>query len=115
MITATTVLFIFGSFVCGYLIGRVDLLLGRTYSRPRRRKTRPAQPAGFFTKQTSARETANTRKVTPVDDIDTRVYVTPISTSELTKTTAVALGNTSTIDDNINQSVSKLAQLKGQS
>lgn len=53
------------------------------------------------------------RKVAAVT-IDSSKFVTPINTAEIQKVTAVELGTTTKQTDTLNQSVSKLAQLKGQ-
>lgn len=122
MIDSSTVLFVLGSFVVGYLVGRVDVILNLILSNrfsSKLRKSRNVKTESAAVSQTTfsrkpVAQAAAANKITPVDDIDTRVYVTPVATGNLTKTNDAKLGKTSTTDDNINQSVSKLAQLKGQ-
>lgn len=86
----------------GYLLGRIDTLIKRF------RPEAVARPKGFFPKQ-------HERLFTPTNphvEINDKKYVAPIPTDTLVKTTATELGETSVSADNINQSVSKLAQLK---
>ena len=53
------------------------------------------------------------RQLTLGFDIDTSKVVTEINTAGLERASAVELGTTKTKEDTINQSVSKLSQLKG--
>lgn len=96
-------------FVLGYVAGRVDLILLTL------REQHTHQPVqSFFSKKAKADDRKDNKPApVAVDDIDTRVYVAPIATDNLTKTNESQLGKTSVTADNINQSVSKLSQLKG--
>lgn len=93
-----------GGFVLGYLVGRVDLICARLSS------SAPALPTpksfSFNTRQSVAAGTAP-------PTIDERKYVAPIKTDGLVKTDSIALGKTTAKEDDIQSSVSKLAQLKG--
>jgi hypothetical protein len=92
--------------VLGYIAGRVDLMTHRGVAQP-------VSPQGFFSKPTRAREEQSTSAAVAVGDIDTRMYVAAVSTDNLTKADTTQIGKTSVTADNINQSVSKLSQLKG--
>jgi hypothetical protein len=97
-----------GCFLFGYLLGRVDLLVCRSSQ-----KDAAPTPQNFFTRVgQSENKTANTLK-TAAADIDTRVFVAPLTTSDMVKNSDVTIGKTNVVDDDINKSVSKLAQLKG--
>lgn len=95
-----------GAFALGYLVGRVDWLVCLL------REKAPAGPPGFFQKNKpgAPHETAQRK---PVADIDSSKFVAPISTAGMERTDTAALGKTTTTEDDIQASVSKLAQLKG--
>lgn len=101
--------FLIAAFVLGYIAGRVDLLV-------KLQQPAPSLPAGFFAKnENQTRRQSKDTNEPPrvmVDDIDTSLYVGAVSTDNLLKTGNTKLGTTSVTTDNINQSVSKLAQLK---
>lgn len=107
MTDATYVLLSLIVFALGYIAGRVDLIVksGRTVSET----TQP--PQSFFAKTGNVEKEIKKVKVA-VPDIDTSLYVGAVVTDNLVKTNAATLGTTSTTSDNINASVSKLAQLK---
>lgn len=110
MIEPLWVCILFGCFLLGYLLGRVDLLV---YLHRREERSAPSQ--SFFAKaaQTETKTTPLANKITAVSDIDTRVFVAPLATDSITKSSNVTIGKTNVVDDDINKSVSKLAQLKG--
>ncbi len=96
-------------FVLGYIAGRVDFIAATLRDQPTH------QPVQSFFSKTARADDKKDNKPAPVAvaNIDTRVYVAPIATDNLTKTNESQLGKTSVTADNINQSVSKLSQLKG--
>lgn len=88
------------SFVVGYLVGRVERLL-QILDRP------ADQPRSFL-------KTASTNTAKTTIQIDDAKYVAPIDTAGLSKSnSAITLGKTTKTQDDIQTSVSKLAQLKG--
>jgi hypothetical protein len=93
-------------FVAGYLLGRVDFICARLATS--RGENNTPQPKGFSFKPDS---TPGTGKAAAV--IDERKYVAPIKTDGLAKAADTTLGKTTTTADDIQYSVSKLAQLKG--
>ena len=103
-------LLVFLSFAFGYVIGRVDLLYVRLASDKR------AEPAPYAPVQgntlRAAMQDVKTLKAGKIE-IDTGKYVGEINTGGMQKTQDVALGKTTQTQDDINSSVSKLAQLKG--
>jgi hypothetical protein len=89
------------SFVLGYLAGRIDRL--SVMMRPV-----DTQPASFLK---AAKIHAAPKAAVSIDDTK---YVAPISTEGLSRTnTATTIGKTTQTQDDIQMSVSKLAQLKG--
>lgn len=96
-------------FVLGYIAGRVDLLVARGLGR---------ETGGGLALESRAAP-ANTlraamREAAPAKiEIDTGKYVGEINTNTLQKTQQLELGKTTQTQDDINSSVSKLAQLKG--
>lgn len=100
-----------GVFALGYIAGRLD-----TIAKILANKSISPQP-GFFAKDDNkSRKNHNNQDSASasiqVGDIDTSIYVGAVATDNLIKTTGATLGTTSTTEDNINQSVSRLAQLK---
>lgn len=100
---------VLAAFALGYVIGRVDLLvylLG---------KKEQVDPVGFFQKNKprALRENAESLVKAKVADIDSSKFVAPISTAGMERTDTAALGKMTTTEDDIQASVSKLAQLKG--
>jgi len=91
---------ILGSFVAGYLVGRVDKIAGALQSNTQ-------QPASFLK---AAKTSAAIKAAVNIDDTK---YVTTIRTDGLAKMQDTAIGKTTTTQDDIQTSVSKLAQLKG--
>jgi len=98
-----------GAFALGYIMGRVNLLVSTLAEKP------PAGPTGFFQKNrpNALRENAETKSRAPVADIDSSKFVAPISTAGMERKDTAELGKTTTTEDDIQASVSKLAQLKG--
>mgnify|MGYP003350642188 CR=1 FL=1 len=70
------------------------------------------QPSSFFATKLDKRQSAVEDRVAQVS-IDERKFVTDIKTDTIQKVTEIEMGKTTTQQDTINQSVSKLAQLKG--
>lgn len=93
----------------GYALGRLDLIARLLLSRTDAPETYLL--ASTHKKQARAHEEAKAR----VQDIniDERKFVAPISTDGMARNTKIELGKTTEIADDINASVSKLAQLKG--
>lgn len=90
------------AFAVGYLLGRTDLLMGAL------RNQASNAPQGFFAK---TKGPAPTRVLTDIA-IDERKVVSQIKTDTLQNVTQVQLGKQVVAQDDINASVSKLAQLK---
>lgn len=90
------------TFGLGYVLGRLRAIKCAPISENR--------PRSFLRDATAEPNTSAT-----AIDIDNRKYVTPINTSGLTLSTPEnGIGKTSEMSDNIQTSVSKLAQLKGE-
>lgn len=93
----------------GYIVGRLDFLVFLTKCSDSAAAVIPAQsaakPRSFFD-QSEAKPKAAL-------DIDTRKFVNPVKTDDLTKAADTSLGKTTVAHDDIQASVSKLAQLKG--
>lgn len=112
MIDGIYVLLGCGGFALGYIAGRLDTL-ARTLA-----NSSISPPSGFFAKDNNNKSRKNhsnqgsANEPASVGDIDTSIYVGAVTTDNLVKTTGATLGTTSVTEDNINQSVSRLAQLK---
>lgn len=104
----TVHLYMLLAFALGYIIGRLDLLV---YLRGEKEQ---AGPVGFFQKNTPAATPKNVQSLasTKVADIDSSKFVAPISTAGMERMDTAALGKMTTTEDDIQASVSKLAQLK---
>lgn len=90
----------------GYALGRLDLLVFLTKCRELGVATPSvAKPRSFFDQPEPKKSAAV--------DIDTRKFVNPVKTDDLTKSGDTSLGKTTVAQDDIQASVSKLAQLKG--
>jgi hypothetical protein len=98
------------AFALGYLTGRADSLY-----RVLRDKFAPAPKAGFFSEQAPYCRPQQNGQPAPKISIDERKVVTEISTAGIAKSSEAAeeLGTKTVQSDNIDASVSKLAQLKG--
>ena len=94
----------------GYIVGRLDFLVFLTKCSPTAAPT--SAPASVFVKPRSFFD-APDDKPKPSFDIDTRKFVNPVKTDDLTKNADTSLGKTTVAHDDIQASVSKLAQLKG--
>lgn len=105
-------------FVCGYLFARLDYI----YVRMREFHEGASQiprATGFFAQRMESAATGKRTGQTQAHavaekiDIDTRTVVTEIDTKGIQKGSEVEMGKTTSQQDTINDSVSKLAQLKG--
>lgn len=93
---------VLSGFVAGYLVGRVDLIICKLAQNP-------ASAGGFkFNRQPDSGS-----KVKTSVSIDESTFVTAISTDGFSKTSETTLGKVTEKPDDIQASVSKLAQLKG--
>ena len=98
-----------GGIVLGYVIARLDGI----YSLLRQQSVNtPPAPPSFFAKKRDTVQAAVEERVSQIS-IDDSKFVTDIRTDNISKINNVELGKTTTQQDTINQSVSKLAQLKG--
>lgn len=95
--------------VLGYIIARLDGIYSLLRQQPQ--SSLPA-PSSFFAKKHDIARAEVQEKVGQIE-IDASKYVTDIRTDNIKKITDTVLGKTTTQSDTINQSVSKLAQLKG--
>jgi hypothetical protein len=93
---------VIGLFI-GYIIGRLDFLVFLT--RSANTTAAPVKPRSIF-------DSPEDKPKAPLD-IDTRKFVNPVKTDDLTKNVDTSLGKTTVAQDDIQASVSKLAQLKG--
>lgn len=112
------VAFVAGIFA-GYLCARLDYIYVRLREWHEGASQIP-QATGFFSqhadkaaRQTSGQTKTQTKAVAEKIDIDTRTVVTEINTAGIKKGSEVELGTTTAKQDTLNESVSKLAQLKG--
>lgn len=101
----------------GYVLGRLDLIY-RSFHGFIAERSVADQPRDFFTTAAAddrrSRTSAHSKQSAASQiDIDDKKFVAPISTAGMENKTATALGKTTAIADDINSSVSKLAQLKG--
>lgn len=99
------------AFALGYLTGRADSLY-----RALRDKYGPVPKAGFFAEAAPARQPQSVGQSPAAKiSIDERKVVAEISTAGIAKSASAAseLGTKIVQSDNIDASVSKLAQLKG--
>lgn len=95
--------------VFGYVIARLDGIYSLLREQP---VNNLPTPSSFFAKKRDKAQAAVEAKVGQIA-IDDRKFVTDIKTDNISKVTDVELGKKTTQQDTINQSVSKLAQLKG--
>lgn len=98
-----------GGLVVGYAIARLDGIYSLLRQQPV--NTLPT-PSSFFATKLDKRQAAAAERVAQVS-IDESKFVTDIKTDTIQKVNELALGKTTTQQDTINQSVSKLAHLKG--
>lgn len=110
-------------FVCGLCLGviggyccaRLDYIYVRLREWHEGASQLP-QATGFFAERMdrAARKPAGqTQVVAEKIDIDARTVVTEINTKDIQKGSEIELGTTTAQQDTINESVSRLAQLKG--
>lgn len=93
--------------VVGYLLGRVDVLA---------RAQSPAEGDTLILESRRRPATVPSAKARAAAldiSIDEKKFVAPINTDGMTRNEKIELGKTTEIADDINSSVSKLAQLKG--
>lgn len=112
------VLFICGvciGFIGGYMCARLDYIYVRLREWHEGASQLP-QATGFFAQRmdkTTRQPSGPPQVVAEKIDIDTRTVVTEINTKDIQKVSEVELGTTTAKQDTINESVSRLAQLKG--
>lgn len=91
--------------VVGYLLGRLDVLA---------RAQPGAEPLVLESRRrTGTAPAAASRAAIAAISIDEKKFVAPINTDGMARNEKIQLGKTTEIADDINSSVSKLAQLKG--
>jgi hypothetical protein len=98
---------VLGAFALGYIMGRLDLLVYLLGEKEQ------AGPTGFFQKNKPGALNETVQSKPKVADIDSSKFVAPISTAGMERKDTAALGKMTTTEDDIQASVSKLAQLKG--
>jgi histidinol-phosphate/aromatic aminotransferase/cobyric acid decarboxylase-like protein len=95
--------------VLGYVIARLDGIYSLLRQQPA--NNLPA-PSSFFAKKHDNKQAAVEERVSQIT-IDDRKFVADIKTDNIQKLNELELGKKTTQQDTLNQSVSKLAQLKG--
>jgi len=98
-----------GGFIVGYSVARLDGIYSLLRQPPA--NTLP-EPSSFFAPKHAKKPAAVAARVAQVA-IDDSTFVTDIKTDNISKVNELELGKTTTQQDTLNQSVSKLAQLKG--
>lgn len=98
-----------GGIVMGYVIARLDGIYSLLRQQP---VNNLPEPSSFFAKKRDKAQAEVEEKVGQIS-IDASKFVTDIRTDNISKINNVELGKTTTQQDTLNQSVSKLAQLKG--
>jgi predicted Holliday junction resolvase-like endonuclease len=98
--------------ILGYLLARLDAVYTMLRDNQAGLTREQRQPTSFFTKERRREQAAVEEKIGQIS-IDSSKFVTDIRTDNIKKLTDTILGKTTTQQDTINQSVSKLAQLKG--
>jgi histidinol-phosphate/aromatic aminotransferase/cobyric acid decarboxylase-like protein len=99
----------FSGVVLGYVIARLDGIYSLLRQQP---VNNLPEPSSFFAKKHDKARAEIEEKVGQIS-IDTSKFVTEIKTDNISKVNDVELGKKTTQQDTLNQSVSKLAQLKG--
>ena len=103
---ATALFLLCAGYVLGYIVGRLDLIYGALRCAGLGGSDKPSTVSrDFFSQQAAAPKT----KI----EIDERKYVGAVKTDNLVKTSEAGIGKTTVAQDDIQASVSKLAQLKG--
>jgi hypothetical protein len=105
----TALFLILIGYVSGYIIGRLDLIY-RTLRLFTSGISGASKQPDFFSKVAAEDKSFH---VKPKIDIDSSKFVSPIKTDNLAKTSDTVLGKITTTEDDIQASVSRLAQLKG--
>lgn len=101
-----------GGLVLGYFLARLDAIYTLLREQQSGLTFEQRQPSSFFAKKHDKAQAEVEAKVGQIS-IDTSKFVTEIKTDNIQKVNAVELGKKTTQQDTLNQSVSKLAQLKG--
>jgi hypothetical protein len=101
-----------GGLILGYFLARLDAIYTLLREQASGLTVEQRQPTSFFAKQRKEREQAEVEEKIGKIAIDERKFVADINVDNIQKVTEVELGKTTTQQDNINQSVSKLARLK---
>jgi hypothetical protein len=98
--------------ILGYFLARLDAVYAMLRDNQAGLTREQRQPTSFFTKE-RRREQADVEEKVGQISIDASKFVTDIRTDNIQKVTDIVMGKTTTQQDTLNQSVSKLAQLKG--
>jgi len=107
---ATALILLGFGYVVGYIVGRVDLLYRTVHMFAEQLSGVVAEkPKDFFRKVADEDKPKAANKV----EINDSKFVAAVKTDSLTKSNETAIGKTITTDDDIQASVSRLAQLKG--
>lgn len=96
----------------GYLLARLDAVYTILRDKQSGLTLEQRQPQSFFAKERRREQAEVEEKVNQIS-IDASKFVTDIRTDNIQKVTDIVMGKTTTRQDTLNQSVSKLAQLKG--
>lgn len=114
---ATLICGVIAGVFAGYLCARLDYVYVRLREWHEGASQIP-QATGFFSEKTAPAQRqakGQARAVAEKIDIDTRTVVTEINTAGIQKGSEVEMGKTTATQDTINESVSRLAQLKSKS
>jgi hypothetical protein len=98
--------------ILGYLLARLDAVYTMLRDNQTGLTLEQRQPSSFFAKKHDKARAEVEERVGQIS-IDASKFVTDIRTDNIKKITDTVLGKTTTQQDTLNQSVSKLAQLKG--
>jgi hypothetical protein len=96
-------------YVAGYVVGRLDLLYRTMRLFVAGLSDVVADKPKDFFKKAAADDRPKATKIA----INDSKFVAPVKTDSLTKSNETTIGKTTTTDDDIQTSVSRLAQLKG--
>jgi hypothetical protein len=99
----------FAGVVAGYAVARLDGISRYLYNSSANNLQLEMRQPGFFTKNRAAAPAEAIKAA----KIDTRKVVTEINTKGLEPASPAELGTTTTTEDTITKSVSRLSQLKG--
>lgn len=107
---ATALFLLCFGYVLGYIVGRLDLVYRTVQLFAAHISDVVAEkPKDFFRKVADEDKPKAANKV----EINNSKFVAAVKTDSLTKSNETAIGKTVTTDDDIQASVSRLAQLKG--